>query len=574
MRLRNRLGLAGKHFLIVFPISMAILALLIASTLDVSRQLLESQILNRSSMMIDRSNQYLDLYAQNLRNLFLFIRSDREIFDLDPDAARAKLLAYYNSNPAAMSTLYLVREDNQVISSRQGMYDLFGTQTIASLRESVNPSLGSAWTNRYLSPVSGTTVSFVMNLERETLVADLRLDSLYDQIRGQLNLPGQTVVITASDGTTIAFDELGDVIQPRRGSFPADLPEDFLTLIGQKRSGAHRIVYAGRQYALLKSSANELDWNLYVLVDSAAISRELKPLYANFRRIGAALILLSVLSTVLLSFIVTYPIRRLSRTIDRVQSLKELAPIPNQYHDEFADLVDSYNAMMDRVITLASQKHDAEWRMLQSQIGPHFLYNTLGCVSSLAQRYRIDEAQETIRALVALLRYSFDRTREMVKLKDELELLRKYVYIQSIRYTDMVRLHEDVPAGLEEVELPALLLQPVVENSVFHGIIPSGRRGTVTIRARAVDGDARIQISDDGIGISDADLACITAWLASANGHGAPSTHKGERFSSIGLRNIRDRLAVQYGEEYRMEIQSVDGAGTTVTLRVPLPRSV
>jgi signal transduction histidine kinase len=199
-----------------------------------------------------------------------------------------------------------------------------------------------------------------------------------------------------------------------------------------------------------------------------------------------------------------------------------------------------------RAVDLERQALDAQLRSLQAQIEPHFLFNTLANVVSLIDHSPAD-ARRMLEKLIALLRQSLAASRaDMVNLGQEADLLRAYLDILSIRMGARLAYDLDVPEQLRGERVPPLLVQPLVENAIQHGIEPKVEGGTVRVRARADGESLTLEVSDDGLGFG-----------ATTRGGG------------VGLANLRQRLAAHYGERGRLSIE--DGApGTRVTVSLPL----
>ena len=189
---------------------------------------------------------------------------------------------------------------------------------------------------------------------------------------------------------------------------------------------------------------------------------------------------------------------------------------------------------------------EAELRVLQAQVEPHFLFNTLANVISLIHT-QPDRAARLLERLTSLLRASLSRTRRADgTLGDELAVVRAYLDIQSLRMAGRMTCEVDVDPGLELVRMPPLLLQPLVENAVLHGIEPSPTGGRVVVRAQRSAGAVRIRVTDDGVGL-DPDTA----------GNG------------VGIANVRERLQATFGERGRLALAETPGGGVSAELRFP-----
>ena len=189
---------------------------------------------------------------------------------------------------------------------------------------------------------------------------------------------------------------------------------------------------------------------------------------------------------------------------------------------------------------------EAELRVLQAQVEPHFLFNTLANVISLIHRHP-DRAARLLERLTSLLRASLSRTRRTSgTLGDELEVVRAYLDIQALRMAGRMTYEVDVNPGLEVLRMPPLLVQPLVENAVLHGIEPSAVGGCITVRAERSIQEIRIRVADDGVGF-DPDTA----------GDG------------LGIANVRERLQATFGERGRLALTETPGGGVSAELRFP-----
>ena len=191
---------------------------------------------------------------------------------------------------------------------------------------------------------------------------------------------------------------------------------------------------------------------------------------------------------------------------------------------------------------------EAELRVLQAQVEPHFLFNTLANVASLIRTHP-ERAARLLEQLTSLLRSSLSRTRRADgTLGDELAVVRAYLEVQASRMAGRMTYDVDVDPGLETVAVPPLLVQPLIENAVLHGIEPSATGGHVAVRAERRGEGLRIRITDDGVGL-DPDVA----------GQG------------VGIANVRERLRAAFGDRGRLTLAEADGRGVRVDLQIPVP---
>jgi len=197
----------------------------------------------------------------------------------------------------------------------------------------------------------------------------------------------------------------------------------------------------------------------------------------------------------------------------------------------------------------------ARMEALQNQINPHFLFNTLNSVSSLV-RFDPDTAREMILKLAKILRRLLSSTEAFVPLREELEFIDAYLDIEVVRFgPDKLRVVKDLDPHSLDVMIPSMLLQPLVENSIKHGLSAKVDGGSIYLRSRMTDSKLIIEVEDDGVGM---DVSAFSEQNGGLQGTG------------IGMANVAERLKVLYGETARMSVDGQEGRGTLVRLRLPL----
>jgi two-component system LytT family sensor kinase len=202
----------------------------------------------------------------------------------------------------------------------------------------------------------------------------------------------------------------------------------------------------------------------------------------------------------------------------------------------------------------------ARMEALQSQINPHFLFNTLNSVASLV-RFDPDTAREMILKLSKILRRLLRKGDSFAELREEFEFIDDYLDIEVIRFgRDKLSVVKELEAESLDVVIPSMLIQPIVENSIKHGIAPKITGGTIYLRSRIEDGLLVIEVEDDGVGIVEPGSEA-SEWNAPQHGTG------------IGMANVRERLNVLYSDAARMEVESRTGAGTVVRILLPVPHT-
>ena len=206
------------------------------------------------------------------------------------------------------------------------------------------------------------------------------------------------------------------------------------------------------------------------------------------------------------------------------------------------------------------QRRKIEIQLLQSQVNPHFLYNTLDSIRWMAVIQKSPGIESMTRSLSNLLKNIAKGTQDKITLEEELTLLHDYVEIQSVRYMEAFTFCDTVPKELYRYRIIKLTLQPLVENAIFHGIEPTGENGTITVTGREEGSDLVLCVTDDGAGIPPDVLPTLLS-------EERPRSHAS--LNGIGVCNVHKRLQMLYGEAYGLTIESEPGVGTCVTVRVP-----
>lgn len=206
------------------------------------------------------------------------------------------------------------------------------------------------------------------------------------------------------------------------------------------------------------------------------------------------------------------------------------------------------------------QRRKIEIQLLQSQVNPHFLYNTLDSIRWMVVIQKSPGIESMTRSLSNLLKNIVKGTQDKITLEEELALLHDYVEIQSVRYMEAFTFYDTVPKELYRYRIIKLTLQPLVENAIFHGIEPTGENGTITVTGQEEGGDLVLCVTDDGAGIPPDILPTLLS-------EERPRSHAS--LNDIGVCNVHKRLQMLYGDAYGLTIESEPGVGTCVTVRVP-----
>ena len=289
-----------------------------------------------------------------------------------------------------------------------------------------------------------------------------------------------------------------------------------------------------------------------------SISRaDLNGISRYMRVMTPVIIVLSLIVVTVLAQLVTRQINRpLEELKTVVTNMKDGEPIVVQFDDgEIGQVgnalkrtVDNNLELRERLIASRVKEREAELYLLQSQINPHFLYNTLDSIYCKAMIQNNDEIAEMVLALSNLFKTSLSKGNTVITVREELEHIANYMAIQRLRYGDRFELILDVDEDLMDLRIIKLILQPFVENSVYHGLEPKIGGGYIEIRGERLEDTIYFQVTDNGMGMDDPN----------------------DIYSGYGVRNVMDRIRLFYGEDYGISVDTVIGQKTSVEIRVPV----
>ena len=317
-------------------------------------------------------------------------------------------------------------------------------------------------------------------------------------------------------------------------------------------------------------SISNTDWFMVTVLPSPPLIHASNRLMIQIALIYAVFLVLALIFANVLAHSIT---GRLSSVIRQMQTIRHGPPTPMDSpsaHDEIGDLIDTYNYMtrkmeelMEKQAKAAEDLRIAEFNSLQAQINPHFLYNTMDMINWMALQGQTDEISHAVQSLSRFYKLTLSRKKGISTIARELEHITIYVQLQNMRYHDSIELITDIPDELSEYQIPKLTLQPVVENSILHGILEKeSKSGTIVITGWMENEDVVLLVSDDGVGIPPEILSTILSGNGNSQSGG----------TNIAVYNTHRRLQILYGNDYGLTYSSKPGEGTEVEIRFPAHR--
>lgn len=302
-------------------------------------------------------------------------------------------------------------------------------------------------------------------------------------------------------------------------------------------------------------SITEPKWYMVTILPSQPLINQSNQIILQLLGIYLAILIFAI---VLANFLARSITNRLSSVISQMKKVRQGPPVPMespQAHDEIGDLIDTYNYMtrkMDELIQKQAKASEdlriAEFNSLQAQINPHFLYNTLDSLYFVAIMHGDDQMAEMVEALSDNFKLALNNGNKYIKVADSVKWMQGYMKLQNMRYNNRFELFVDISREILQRETITFIFQPFIENAMYHGLEPKIGKGKISLRGWQEQNDMIFTIEDDGVGIDDMSRL--------ENGY--------------GVRNVIERIKLNYGEKYGVTFESSPGKGTKVTIVVPV----
>jgi two-component system, sensor histidine kinase YesM len=441
-------------------------------------------------------------------------------------------------------------------------------------------------TDKYISPVYEgiinqcsremiTLTRQLYNSETMDPVGSVSINVDFDRIKTMFNRSSSSEMI--SDYIILCDDKIIFNSSSKQREKEFNDSEDLVSKINKAWQDGDSKVFSlnfnRKRYLFVGESNSQVNWKIiqYISYDSIySGSKENIKFYLAFLFI---LLSVAVVVSYLFSIEISKPITKLHVAMQGVHRGDfRLVEGENKRKDELGFLVKSYNEMCTRLqesikkqYVAQMNKKQIELKMLQAQINPHFLYNTLNLISSIAEFENIEEISTISNCLSDLFRYNI-KGREIVKLKEELEQVENYIYIQKMRFPNKFEIKYDIEPDLYEVSILKFLIQPIVENAIYHGLERKRNQGLLEITIKRADNNLKINIRDNGGGMTEEKMNSLNNKLRNSSNYFI----LGDKKESIGLQNVHYRIQDYYGEEYGIEVVSEVNYGTDVKISIPL----
>ena len=389
------------------------------------------------------------------------------------------------------------------------------------------------------------------------ILIDIKLDAIKNIIEN--SKPGTAGFIYIMDGNNnIVYTPVNNIVYK--------INNDWIENINNKIIIKN---IRGENYQLTKVSSKYTGWETIGVFPESEGLRVIQYIRYYSLIIGFLALIIAEGLVVIFTRSIVKPIQKLKRLMKKAQGGDLTVSFNTKYSDEIGELGSSFNTMVKEINNLINlvqveekSKRIAEMNVLQAQIKPHFMYNTLDTIRWMAEEHNEDDIVEIIEAFTNLLRISLSKGKEIISVKEEVNHVQSYLIIQKIRYEDKLDYEIDFEEKILNYKLIKLILQPLVENAIYHGIKEKRGNGKIFIKGK-IEGDLLcFTVIDNGKGIEEELLNKINKMLINTSEKGTEVGY--------GIFNVNERIRLTYGEEYGLTYKSVYGEGTTVELRHPI----
>ncbi|MDU7028158.1 sensor histidine kinase [Robinsoniella peoriensis] len=538
----------------------------------------EHMVEQENKHVIDQTNQFLDTYLRNIMNVsnsvyYQVIKNA----DLAKDTIVEQLDLLYNTN----------RE--QLVSI--AIFNLFGkveaAAPLSNLKENIDPrdeewfrnaeaqienlhfskphvqNLFNDPDNRYRWVVSmSNDVEITKNGKRENgvLLVDMNFSGI-ERVCQSANI--------SDSGYVYLMDADGEIIyHPKQQLLYSKLEKESNVEAAGLDDGNHTEIFQGEKRLVTIKTVGYTGWKLVAVTPLTEVVAKYSQIRIFVLFIFCFGLFVLIFVSLLVSARIANPIKRLEKSVKKLEkgdlNVEITASGPYEIMHlgkTVRSMVEQMKKLMDDIVVEQEQKRKSELDALQTQINPHFLYNTLDSVIWMIENERYEGAITMVTSLARLFRISISKGKSIITVKDELEHARNYLTIQSIRYKN--KFTYEIQAEEETLQLATmkLIIQPMVENAIYHGMeyMLEDDGGKIVIKSYIRDEDLFIEICDNGIGMAPDVLASLLSREQRVRSRG----------SGIGMNNVHERICLYFGRDYGVHVESEADEGTRVTIHLP-----
>lgn len=575
-------------FMIILSSILPIIVLGIYSY-DTSVKSVTEQVKNRSETTLSRVSAFIDLYMQQINDYAVKVSNNSIVIGI-LNNERNKLIINDMEKQAVISQMQLQNNHvnlsvKSIIISPSGRYYSNFTNNDSKMMKAVKLIMSESW---YLQNDKYADSTRFLGV-RKSYVDNFETNYHYYFYRNIYNGEGDLVGVFLIDISSYVFDRLLSSILNNSEDIIYLVDENFnvLSVSNEVRNEYDANIALLKEIIGNGSPANTIALkNNMIMVYTELISKKWHLIYFISKKgiwdstkkiILFTIGLIFILSVfefflyLLVNKTITKPIIQLSKAMRKVQQSDFGVQFKAFSNDEIGTLANGFNKMVmdirnsiEKIKQEERQTKKYELAMLQAQINPHFLYNSLNSIKWMADLMRCGNISQAIFYMIKLLQYSIDKIDSTITLKNEIEYIESYVFLNNIRFKDKFNFIKKVDSQYDNIRIVKFLIQPLVENSILHGLKDKPGVGNIILSVEEKEDSLIVSVEDDGIGFQPENVICNLT-----------GDEKGDILPvHIGIENVDRRLKLIYGEEYGVMIESEVNKGTKVSIAIPFEKEM
>ncbi|OXM83540.1 cache domain-containing sensor histidine kinase [Paenibacillus rigui] len=571
------------HFLLIGILPAIGLGALTSLT---AGKIIERQVTDNTLQLISKVNTTLEFYLSNMQNITYLVSFNPEVqsfLENNDDAQNMynmrKFLQEFTTLHSEISGILVMNSAGAYISN-----ELYARSTASLIEETwYQEAVKSKGLFKILGHPAGRNITSHVNYKDNEVISVVRaiLDPDTQQLKGVvlIDLKLRVIAETAKDvrlgklGYLMVLNSQGEEIYAPRHHLLNEIPIEWFQ---GSNGGTFSKKVDGENLQFIYQKSPFTEWTTVGVFSSQESVLEVREI--NFYVVSFVFILcsLGIFASFYLSYSISRPIVRLMSLMQKAESGDLNIRYLGDRKDEVGMLGKSLNTMLAQISKLlhltevqSRQKQEAEFRSLQAHIKPHFLYNTLDTIHWMARNKGVDDVAEVVESLSKLFRIGLSKGSDIIPLLDEIEHIKSYLKIQKTRYRDKLNYSIHLDPAVQGASVLKLLLQPLVENAIYHGIKERRGPGHILMEAYEQEGKLVLKVTDDGKGIPPEALTKLRKKLDELFTDGSELQETGDR-SGYGLMNVQARIRLTFGPSYGLSVDSEPGQGTTVMVIHPI----
>lgn len=562
------------NLLIIFPIfTLGLIGNIIYSTS------MEKQTNNHTVQMIAQVKHNVEFHIKDMENITYYMAQDPVIADfmnIAPDAegreaveenVRRVVSAFERIHPEIAGILVANVQDLYISNamhklSRDSLTtEMWYREAVAEptgihlLSKPLGRNLATGYSADDVVSVVKAFTDPVTGQCKGVILIDLRLD-IIKKITEDIKLGKNGFIYITDANGGIVYAPVNAIVYRIKAEVLDDNVSSVIKKIGQAR------------YQIIHEQSEYTKWKTIGVFSVDETEEEIARIRLIFLGIGLFTLVLAAIAAMFFTSSIAKPLSKLRSLMKQAEAGDLTVQFKSRYNDEIGQLGNSFNNMITEISKLVDlvyieqkSKREAELKTLQAQIKPHFLYNTLDTIHWMAAAHGAGDIEEVVGALANLFRIGLSKGKEMITVGEELEHIKSYLIIQKARYEDKLDYAVEYDEDILRYSVIKLLLQPLVENAIYHGINAKRGGGKIIIIAKKKNNQLYFSVTDNGMGISPAKIQEINEMLLKK---------KSSDNMGYGVFNVNERIRLVFGDEYGVVFHSVYGEGTTVEIWHPL----